>query len=72
MPSRRIRELFWWIGHFENELANQSGWRAVLALLVLLAVAAPARALLYMSFGMYAVAERLTERIAKCRASGGN
>ena len=64
MPSRRIRELFWWMGRFEDDLAN-GRWRATVALI---AFAAPARAMLYVSLGLY----WLAERIAGCRASGGN
>jgi hypothetical protein len=65
MPSRRIRELLWWTGHFENDLANWSGWRSLLALLF---AAAPARLMLYVSLGLYKIAER----IGKCRAFGGD
>ena len=65
MPSRRLRELLWWLGHFENSLANGRSWRSLLALLF---AAAPARLMLYVSLGPYKIAER----IGKCRAFGGD
>ena len=64
MPSRRIRELLWWTGHFENDLVNWSGWRSAVAFLAVM----PARAMLCLALALYSLAER----IAPCRASDGD